>query len=101
MAATGAPQKLDTMSVYIVADSDDEAAQLAIDQFKSAAVAKGCRGFSLPEVTHQDILLVDGEWKRAYEFTTEFLPDVVGERINTKGFYCVHGFTDHCAELAV
>lgn len=72
MTASGAPSN--HASLYVTADSDSEAAELVMEQFKAAAIAAGHRGFSIPELTHEDIVLVDGAWTHAYEFTTEFLP---------------------------
>ena len=72
MTSTNAEQ----LSVYISADTDDEAAEAAIAQFKSVVVARGFRGFSLPECTHVDVVLLEGSWTKAYEFTAELLPAV-------------------------
>lgn len=69
-----AVQDLDSLSAYIVADSLGDAAQLAVDHFKSVAVEKKCRGFVVPKLVHEDIVLRDGAWTRAFEFTTELLP---------------------------
>jgi len=67
-------QKLDTMTIYIVADSVEEAVELAIDQFKKLSIDGGHSGFALPKVTNEDIVLRDGKWIRGFEFSTEFLP---------------------------
>lgn len=66
---------LETVKFYLEADTIEEAANLAIDHCKSIAVAKGCIGFSIPQVTHQDLILINGIWKRGYEFTTELIPN--------------------------
>lgn len=67
-------QKLDTMTIYIVADNAEEAVELAIDQFKMLAIDGGYSGFSMPKVTNEDVVLRDGEWLHGFEFSTEFLP---------------------------
>lgn len=67
-------QKLDTMSIYIVADSAEEAVELAIDQFKKVALERGNSGFAMPKVTNEDIVLREGKWLHGFEFSTEFLP---------------------------
>jgi len=64
------------LTIYLSADDDDEASAAAIEQFKSAAVVQGMRGFSMPECTHVDVVLIEGVWRKAYEFTAELLPAV-------------------------
>jgi hypothetical protein len=69
-----ANQKLDTMTIYIVADDAEEAVALAIDEFKSAALTKSHVGFAMPKVIHEDIRLHNGKWMHGFEFSTEFIP---------------------------
>lgn len=58
----------------VTADTIEEAAQFAIDQLKDLTEKAGHRGFMIPELTGE-MVLVDGTgWKRAFEFKAEFLP---------------------------
>lgn len=63
-----------TITFTVTADTLEEAAQFAIDRLKNITTTDGHRGFLLPELTAEMILHRDGEWIRAYEFTTELLP---------------------------
>lgn len=58
----------------VTAETLDVAAEFAIDQLKALTETAGHRGFMLPELTAEMVLVDGDEWHRAFEFTAEFLP---------------------------
>lgn len=65
-----------TQELYVTADTVDEAAQFVVDQLKAMTVQRKARGFTVPELLNEDILLLDGKWTRGFNFRAEFLPAV-------------------------
>lgn len=66
----------DSTTFSLIAADLDLAVQDAVDHLRSVVVEEGrWRGFAAPELLRESFELVDGEWRRVFQFRAVLLPE--------------------------